>query len=122
MTPNRCTVGSSPFVRVSPPLPEEIGGTFVPVKPGALERLKEVTRKSIVYEWTFEKRVSTVEKLLRAGHDVRVVVQPEPKQGSASELSVRLLDRITARVVPIVGTEESRQREGAHWVMVLTPP
>jgi translation initiation factor IF-3 len=96
-------------------------GHIVPAKLGDMERLKEVTLNPVVYEWTFERRVTAIEEFLRAGHDVKVVIRPEPRQGSASEASLRLLDRITARVVPDAATEESREREGTTWVMVLSP-
>lgn len=105
----------------SPPLREEIGALLVPSSPGAVERLQVVTLKPILSERAFERWVATVEELLRAGQGVRVVIQPEPRQGSARELSSRMLDRIRARVVPYPAVEESREQDGANWVMVLAP-
>jgi translation initiation factor IF-3 len=91
------------------------------VKAGDVERMKEVILNPVVYEWAFERRIAAIEEFLRAGQAVKVVIRPEPRQGSVSEASQRLLDRITARVVPDMGTEASRERDGTNWVMVLSP-
>lgn len=83
--------------------------------------MKEVTLNPVVYEWAFERRMTAIEEFLRDGHAVKVVIRPEAKQGSVSEASQRLLNRISARVVPDAATEASREREGTNWVMVLSP-
>ena len=91
------------------------------MKTGDVERMKEVTLNPVVYEWAFERRIAAIEEFLRAGEAVKVVIRAEPRQGSVNEASQRLLDRITARVVPDVATEASRQHDGTNWVMVLSP-
>jgi translation initiation factor IF-3 len=93
----------------------------VPAKLGGVGRLKEITLNPVVYEWTFERRITAIEEFLKDGHAVKVVIRPEPRQGSVSEASRRLLDRIRARVVPDMATETSREQEGTNWVMVLSP-